>query len=53
MLVPYRGSIDTTLREIKEDLQSSISYSGGRELADLKRVDYVIVKNSISNGDTY
>lgn len=53
LLVPYRGSIDTTLREIKEDLQSSISYSGGRELADLKRVDYAIVKNSISNGDTY
>ncbi len=49
--VPYRGSIKTTLREMKEDLQSAISYAGGRNLADLRKVNYVILKNSIYNGD--
>ncbi|QBO37516.1 GMP reductase [Periweissella cryptocerci] len=53
LFVPYRGSIDSTLREMREDLQSSISYAGGRELLDLRQVDYVIVKNSIINGDSY
>ncbi|KRL04788.1 GMP reductase [Liquorilactobacillus oeni] len=51
LLIPYRGSIAGTLREMHEDLQSSISYAGGRELAALRKVDYVIVKNSIFNGD--
>ena len=51
MLVPYRGSIKDTLREMQEDLQSSISYAGGRDLDSIRRVDYVIVKNSIMNGD--
>lgn len=51
MLVPYRGSIADTLEEMKEDLQSSISYSGGRDLESIKRVDYVIVKNTIMNSD--
>ncbi|KRM95816.1 guanosine 5-monophosphate oxidoreductase [Liquorilactobacillus aquaticus DSM 21051] len=51
MLVPYRGSIADTLREMHEDLQSSISYAGGRNLSALRKVDYVIVKNSIFNGD--
>ena len=43
MLVPYRGPIENTLREMKEDLQSSISYAGGRDLAALRHVDYVIL----------
>ena len=30
-------------REMHEDLQSSISYAGGRVLADLKKVNYVIL----------
>ena len=51
MLVPFRGSIKDTLREMKEDLQSSISYAGGRDLESIRKVDYVIVKNSIMNGD--
>ena len=37
----------------KKDLQSSISYAGGRKVADLRHVDYVIVKNSIWNGDAH
>lgn len=51
MLVPYRGFLEDTLMEMKEDLQSSISYAGGKELKDIRTVDYVIVKNSILNGD--
>lgn len=51
LLVPYRGHIADTLREMQEDLQSSISYAGGKELMSLRKVDYVIVKNSIFNGD--
>lgn len=53
MLVPYRGDIADTLQEIHQDLQSSISYAGGRNLLDIRTVDYVIVKNSITNGDHY
>ncbi|BAP86745.1 guanosine 5'-monophosphate oxidoreductase [Paucilactobacillus hokkaidonensis JCM 18461] len=51
MLVPYRGSIQDTLTEMREDLQSSISYAGGKDLESIRKVDYVIVKNSIMNGD--
>ena len=36
--VPYRGSIQTTLREMKKDLQSAISYADGRNLANLKKL---------------
>ena len=53
LLVPYRGHISDTLREMQEDLQSSFSYAGGKELMALRKVDYVIVKNSIFNGDTF
>ena len=53
LLVPYRGHIADTLREMQEDLQSSVSYAGGRDLEALRKVDYVIVKNSIFNGDQY
>lgn len=53
LLVPYRGHISDTLREMQEDLQSSISYAGGKELMSLRKVDYVIVKNSIFNGDAF
>lgn len=51
MLVPFRGSIKDTLREMQEDLQSSISYAGGRDLNSIRLVDYVIVKSSILDGD--
>lgn len=53
MLLPYRGSIADTLQEIRQDLQSSISYAGGRKLMDIRHVDYVIVNNSVLNGDNY
>ncbi|WP_282919725.1 IMP dehydrogenase, partial [Ignavigranum ruoffiae] len=50
-LIPTRGHLADTLVEMQQDLQSSISYAGGNKLADLRKVDYVIVRNSIFNGD--
>ena len=43
MLVPYRGHIQDTLEEIHQDLQSAISYAGGRSLSSIRKVDYVIL----------
>jgi GMP reductase len=43
ILEPIKGRLADTLREMREDVQSSISYAGGRMLADLKRVNYVIL----------
>jgi len=43
ILEPIKGHLDDTLREMREDLQSSISYAGGRVLADLKKVNYVVL----------
>ena len=51
ILLPVKGHLADTLTEMEQDLQSSISYAGGRDLQSLTRVDYVIVKNSIWNGD--
>ena len=51
IIVPYQGPIANTLLEMKQDLQSSISYAGGRDLESIRKVDYVVVKNSIFNGD--
>ena len=53
MLVPCKGSIMDTLIEMQQDLQSSISYAGGKDLNAIRYVDYVIVKNSIFNGDSH
>ncbi|MGX7199297.1 GMP reductase [Enterococcus nangangensis] len=50
--VPHKGALKDTLVEMEQDLQSSISYAGGRDLEAIRKVDYVIVKNSIFNGDT-
>ncbi|MGN7938673.1 GMP reductase [Virgibacillus sp. 6R] len=51
MYVEYKGSLQDTLTEMEQDLQSSISYAGGKKLDAIRNVDYVIVKNSIFNGD--
>jgi GMP reductase len=51
MFVEYRGSLIETLIEMEQDLQSSISYAGGNKLESIRNVDYVVVKNSIFNGD--
>ncbi len=51
MFVEHKGKLQDTLTEMEQDLQSSISYAGGDSLDALRHVDYVIVKNSIFNGD--
>jgi GMP reductase len=51
MLVKHKGFMKNTLIEMEQDLQSSISYAGGNKLEAIRNVDYVIVKNSIFNGD--
>jgi len=43
ILEPIKGRLADTLREMQEDVQSSISYSGGTTLADIRRVNYVIL----------
>ncbi|MFG6457708.1 GMP reductase [Roseateles sp. BYS96W] len=43
ILEPVKGRLADTLREMQEDLQSSISYAGGTQLTDLKKVNYVIL----------
>lgn len=50
ILLPSRGSIFDTLKEMEEDLQSSISYAGGRDIGAIRTVDYNIVP-TIYNGD--
>lgn len=51
MFVEHKGSLKDTLIEMEQDLQSSISYAGGDKLEAIRNVDYVVVKNSIFNGD--
>ncbi|ANZ95124.1 GMP reductase [Brochothrix thermosphacta] len=51
MHVENKGSLNDTLVEMQQDLQSAISYSGGKKLDAIRNVDYVVVKNSIFNGD--
>lgn len=53
MLVLCKESIFSTLLEMEQDLQSSISYAGGKDLKAIRHVDYVVVKNSIFNGDRF
>jgi len=51
MYVEHKGALQDTLTEMEQDLQSSISYAGGTSLDAIRHVDYVVVKNSIFNGD--
>lgn len=50
-MIPTRGKLEDTLIEMQQDLQSSISYAGGRDLDSIRKVDYVIVRNTVYNGD--
>jgi GMP reductase len=43
ILEPIKGKLAGTLREMEEDVQSSISYSGGKKLMDIRKVNYVIL----------
>ncbi len=41
ILEPIKGSLANTLIEMEQDVQSSISYSGGRKLMDIRKTNYV------------
>ena len=43
ILEPIKGQLQDTMREMQEDLQSSISYAGGNKLLDIRKVNYVIL----------
>ena len=43
ILEPVKGQLAATLREMQEDIQSSISYAGGKRLVDIRKVNYVIL----------
>jgi GMP reductase len=45
ILIPYRGSMEHLLKEMHEDLQSSISYGGGKSLEVFKEVEYKVILN--------
>jgi GMP reductase len=41
ILEPIKGTLANTLIEMEQDVQSSISYSGGTKLMDIRKVNYV------------
>ena len=41
ILEPVKGTLEDTLREMEEDIQSAISYAGGKKLMDIRKVNYV------------
>jgi GMP reductase len=41
ILEPVKGKLADTLIEMEQDVQSSISYSGGKRLMDIRKVNYV------------
>ena len=43
ILEPIKGKLAETLIEMEQDVQSSISYSGGTKLMDVRKVNYVIL----------
>jgi GMP reductase len=43
ILEPVKGKLADTLIEMEQDVQSSISYSGGTKLLDIRKVNYVIL----------
>jgi GMP reductase len=43
ILEPVKGKLAETLVEMEQDIQSSISYSGGKKLMDIRKVNYVIL----------
>lgn len=50
-MIRARGKLIDTLVEMQQDLQSAISYSGGNKLEAIRHVDYILVRNTIYNGD--
>jgi GMP reductase len=46
ILEPIKGRLADTLIEMEQDVQSSISYSGGKKLMDIRKVNYVTLGGS-------
>ena len=42
IMIPYRGDMERLLKELKEDLQSSIAYSGANDLEGLRKAKFEI-----------
>ena len=49
ILEPLKGTLADTLVEMEQDIQSSISYSGGTQLMDIRKVNYVILGGENAN----
>ena len=43
ILEPIKGRLADTMIEMEQDVQSSISYSGGKKLMDIRKTNYVIL----------
>jgi len=43
IIEPIKGRLADTMIEMEQDVQSSISYSGGRKLMDIRKTNYVIL----------
>ncbi len=43
ILEPIKGKLSDTLTEMEQDVQSSISYAGGKKLLDVRKVNYVVL----------
>ena len=41
ILEPIKGKLAETMVEMEQDIQSSISYAGGKKLIDIRKVNYV------------
>ena len=41
ILEPIKGKLAHTLVEMEQDIQSSVSYAGGKKLLDIRKVNYV------------
>jgi GMP reductase len=51
ILEPIKGKLADTLIEMEQDIQSSISYAGGRALLDIRKVNYVILGGDNAGAD--
>ncbi len=43
IIEPIKGRLANTMIEMEQDVQSSISYSGGKKLMDIRKTNYVIL----------
>jgi len=46
ILMPYRGSVDTYLRDLKGSLRSAITYTNSRDLRDLRNSGWIRVQRT-------